>query len=291
MLPNTSSNCNPELDASEELAVLEHGAAFGPVQRSGELGPPDHRIRRRETEALARGAEAVMKYSYITQPEKWVLASQLVAARLPVRLREELHGFRRFGNPAGGLLFRPLPLGDSIPRTPHVADNTRAPELLATGATSVLIAALGEQYGFMPELGGKLFQSILPMMGAEKSQRSVGSELYLLDHIEMAFTAFRADYVVLTCVRADHHGAAGTAVASIDNILPLLDARTRSILSEPRFRTTVDESFLIGWGETDKTIWVDPSSLRGDSSPTAHAGGLCRNRRHRQRSAGSTRDA
>ena len=210
-----------------------------------------------EAKTLTEAAQAVMTRSYIDDPEAWVTEAQLQAAHLPEGLRRRLITFRRFSNERGALLIKNLPIGE-IPPTPVDADNNIAPTLLATATTSVIVAALGDQYGFKPELGGKLFQSILPIRTAERTQRSVGSKVYLEDHIEMCFTEFRADFVVLTCVRADHEGVAGTALASINDILPLLDKRTIEILRQPRFRTTVDESFLVGWGEEDKTIWVDP---------------------------------
>lgn len=209
-----------------------------------------------ERDALVAAAREVMRYSYVGRAEKWVTEAQAQAASLPESLRRRMTAFRRYGHPRGGILVKGLPIGD-VPDTPREADNDAAPSLLAAATTSVLIALLGDQYGFLPELGGKLFQSILPEPGAEKTQRSVGSEVYLEDHIEMAFTEFRADYVVLTCVRADHDRVAGTALAPVDDILPRLDEATREILRQPRFRTTVDESFLLGWGEKT-AIWVDP---------------------------------
>ena len=62
-----------------------------------------------------------------------------------------------------------------------------------------------------------------------------------------------------TCQKA----SAGTTLSSVDRILPLLDAATIETLREPRFRTTVDGSFLRGEG-IEGPIWVDSiSALSG----------------------------
>ncbi len=89
---------------------------------------------------------------------------------------------------------------------------------------------------------------------------SIGSTVPLSSHVEMAFSPFRSDYVALLCLREDHERRAATTVSSIENILPLLEVETVSVLRAPRFRTRVDRSFLLG-EHYSKDIWIDPISV------------------------------
>jgi L-asparagine oxygenase len=145
------------------------------------------------------------------------------------------------------LLVRGVPIGE-IPPTPHHADLAVGTTLSAAGAMSVLLASLGDQCGFAPELGGNVIQDILPVRGFEGTQQSIGATVDLLRHVEMAFLPHRADYVALLCLRSDHDRTALTTLSSVDEMLPLLEPETIEILRQPRFRTTVDASFLRGSG-------------------------------------------
>lgn len=222
-----------------------------------ELSAEDHRF-------LEQGAaRLIAEYDYLAEPDRWVRQAQLRSAGLSDELRGALLDFKRGRQNSGFLLVRGVPTGE-VPPTPATAQNALASTLLATAAISILVAPLGDQISYKPELDGQLLQSILPQKDAETAQRSVGSKVYLEDHIEMAFTDQRPDYVVLCCVRADHDGIAGTAVASVDHILPLLDSETVQTLRKPWFKTAVDQSFLIGWGLIDD-IWVEPIAVLSGS--------------------------
>jgi L-asparagine oxygenase len=204
-------------------------------------------------------AKSVQHYDPITQTEDYVEQAQIHAARLSDSLSRSLLGFRRWGNPVGGLLVRRVPVGH-VPSTPDHADHATGIRLLAAAAMSVVAAKLGDQYGFRPELGGSIVQDVVPVAGAEKTQWSISSDVRLEDHVEMAFSEYRSDYVGLLCLRPDHERVAGTTLASIDRILPLLDATTQRILSEARYKTEVDESFLVGGGYR-RPIWTGPIAV------------------------------
>jgi L-asparagine oxygenase len=121
----------------------------------------------------------------------------------------------------------------------------------------IITAVIGDQYGFKPELAGHIIQDIVPVPGFERTQQSISSEKDLYLHVESAFTDDRADYVALFCLRADHDKVAATTLSPIEEILPCLSAATVEILRQPRFKTTVDESFLRGIGITGP-IYVGP---------------------------------
>jgi len=153
------------------------------------------------------------------------------------------------------MLIRGVPTG-YVPVTPEVSGSSGT-SLSAAASMSVLLASLGDQYGFRPELRGEIVQDILPVRGLETQQISLGSTAELTAHIETAFSRFRSDYVALLCVRQDHEGTAGTTLSSIDAILPFLDDAEKGVLRQPRFRTRVDPSFVIGDNLTEE-VWVDP---------------------------------
>jgi L-asparagine oxygenase len=206
---------------------------------------PTVRITAKEQGDILGLAKKLATLDPVHDCEAYVSRAQLVSAQLPERLRQELLRFRRRGNPAGGLLIRGLPTG-LVPATPSIAHDAVGTGLAGSAVMSIVAAVLGEQFGFAPELGGNIVQDILPMKGAEDTQKSVSSRTALLTHVEMAFTEYRADYVALFCLRQDHKRTASTTLSSVEAILPLLADADVAVLQERRFTTTVDGSFLEG---------------------------------------------
>jgi L-asparagine oxygenase len=221
-----------------------------------------------DQEVLTEASLAVGRYDVAAETEEFVLEAQIQAARLSEQLRRALFIFRRFGDASGGLLLRGLPLG-TVPPTPVRPGALGTTGTRGAAAMSVLLACLGDQYGFRPELGGRIVQDILPVRGFETQQISLGSTVDLECHVETAFSIFRSDYVALLCLREDRERQAGTTLSSIDAMLPLLDAATVDVLREPRFRTKIDVSFRIGDGLADAS-WVDPISVLSGPSARPH---------------------
>lgn len=216
--------------------------------------PPAYSLGAEDSQALAVAAGLICRHDLVAEVEDYVLDAQIAAASLSDNLRRRLLTFRRFGDASGGMLIRGVPTGAALP-TPAQATAGSAP--VAAAALSVLVAPLGDQYGFRQELGGAIVQDILPMHGFESQQISVGSRVNLYAHVETAFSPLRSDFVALLCIRADRERRAGTTLSSVDAMLPLLEQRTVEILREPRFRTTVDASFLLG-DRLSGEVWVDP---------------------------------
>lgn len=190
-------------------------------------------------------ATQLERFDPVRQTEDFVLAAQLQAARLPERIRRSVTRFRRYGDPAGGLLMRGLPV-EPLPATPGHADYGTGIGLPAARVLSLAAALYGDQFGFRPELAGHIIQDILPVAGFEDTQQSISSRAPLELHCETAFTDNRADVIALLCLRPDPAGQAGTLLTSTAMFLPVLDERSISVLREPRFATTVDGSFLRG---------------------------------------------
>jgi L-asparagine oxygenase len=213
------------------------------------LSPSDQRL-------LLAASRRLVELDIVSRTEDFVLEAQLQAGRLSEQLRRRLLGFRRFGHPSGGMLIRGVSV-DPLPPTPESPEAMLGARGAGGAALSVLVACLGEQYGFHPELGGSVVQDILPVRGFEDQQISVSSEVALDAHTETGFSPHRPDYVALLCLRPDHEGRAGTTLSSIDAMLSLLDPTTVGILREPRFRTPVDSSFVIG-DELGENVYIDP---------------------------------
>lgn len=152
---------------------------------------------------------------------------------------EALHTFRHNG--CGSLLLRDLPTGmlgptPSTPSEPGVKD--RISEIVLTAIS----LALGEPVGYLPEQGGDLIQNILPVAENAEHQISTSSKVELMFHTEAAFHPHRPRFLLLLCLRGDPE--AGTTLANLNDICDRLGRRELAVLSEPRFRTRVDESYL-----------------------------------------------
>jgi len=220
------------------------------------ITPSEIRLTRKEQDAFRRLAQSLDDYDPVTEADEFIFAAQLQSAKLPVRIRRAAARFRRKGGSAGGFLIRNLPV-DPVPPTPGHADYGVGVGLPATRVFAVAAALFGEQYGFRPELAGRIVQDILPVAGFEDTQQSISSRAPLELHCETVFTDHRADYIGLLCLRPDPERVAGTVLTSVSMFLPLLDQETIDILYQPRFSTTVDGSFLRGGG-IDHPITIGP---------------------------------
>jgi L-asparagine oxygenase len=230
-----------------------------------EFSPSQITLNAEEQNAFRTAASGLADYDPVTETEKYVLAAQLAAAKLPERVRRTAAAFNRDGAPAGGLLIRNLPV-EPLPPTPDHADYGMGIQLPAARVFSVASALFGDQFGFKPELAGHIIQDILPVSGFEDTQQSISSRALLELHCETVFTDFRADVIGLLCLRPDPDHEAGTVLASTAMLLPRLSPRTIEVLFEPRFSTTVDGSFLRGSG-IDHPIVIGPVQVfSGDLS-------------------------
>lgn len=209
-----------------------------------------------ELERLREAADHCVAAGITADPEEFATRALRSTSCLPAELLDGLRAFRRYGSHVGGLLVRGCPVFD-VPATPEDPATATGTTLTAAGVLGIITAVVGDQYGFKPELGGNIVQDILPVRGLEYSQQSVSSAGELFTHVESAFTEDRPDFVALLCLRADHDRSAATTLSPVERILPLLDTDTIAVLSERRFKTTVDASFLQGLGAAEP-IHVGP---------------------------------
>ncbi len=162
----------------------------------------------------------------------------------------------------GIMVVSQVAVGD-IPPTPHNnAQNSPTPQLPSRIIHDVA-EALGYHIGYQQEHGGSLVQNIYPKPGTTTEQISTSSKTELLLHTETAFHPYRPRFVVLLCLRGDEN--AKTTFSSAKNFIGKLDKRTKQILTEPRFTTTIDISFLNG-GAKDQEI-ITPILSGTDEKP------------------------
>jgi L-asparagine oxygenase len=209
-----------------------------------------------EMTQISSAAAYCVSAGIVTNPEEFVIRAQRHASRLPIGLIESLRAFRRYGSPTGAFLVSGCPFFE-IPATPEDPTAGVGTTLQAAGVLSIIAAVLGDQYGFKPEMSGHLIQDIVPVAGFEQTQQSISSAANLDMHVESAFTDDRPDYVALFCLRADHEKIAGTVLSPVEALLPRLSERAMEVLRQPRFKTTVDASFLQGIGSSEP-IYVGP---------------------------------
>jgi len=212
-----------------------------------------------EQTALCQVAEELSVIDPISEADRFIMEAQELSAMVPRRIRRALLHFRRYGSSSGGFLIRGVPIG-FVPPTPLTADHSIGASLQGARVMAILLAVLGDQFGFLAELAGQIFQNISPVLGFEMSQQSISSLFELLMHGETVFTMNRADYVMLLCLRADHEAVAGTTLSSAHTILSKLTSAETEILRQPIFGTTVDASFLRGAGIED-SILIGPIAV------------------------------
>lgn len=228
-----------------------------------DISPTEITLTSGEQDLLRELAAELATFDPVAEVDEYVMTAQLQAARLPERIRRTAARFRRDGDYTGGLLLRNLPV-DPLPPTPDHADYGSGIQLPAARVFSVASALFGDQFGFQPELAGHIIQDILPVSGFEDTQQSISSRALLELHCETVFTENRADYIGLLCLRPDPDREAGTVLVSTSMLLPLLREKTVAVLSEPRFSTTVDGSFLRGSG-LDHPIVIGPIQVLSGS--------------------------
>jgi len=155
-------------------------------------------------------------------------------------------------------LRRGLDVGD-VPPTP-----TDRGARAALGRTELMLlreaGARGFPMAFSREQGGALVQNIYPVRESEARQISSSSRAQLGLHTEAAFHEHRPSEVLLLCLRGDP--AAATTYAEADEIAAALGDGALAALSQRRFVTSVDESFMSN-GEPDSQTTCSVMTRRG----------------------------
>jgi L-asparagine oxygenase len=148
-----------------------------------------------------------------------------------------------------------------IPPTPQNA--TQAPP---TAVIDMMLLAQASAYGqcnsYAQEQNGKIIQDIVPTFGLEDTQTSGSSNTPLAMHTETAFHPHRPSHVALLCLREDLNAI--TTLAHAEAAAALLEPEQRTILTQQRFHTTVDESFRQN-GEPDQNVPITVLATHPDT--------------------------
>jgi hypothetical protein len=161
--------------------------------------------------------------------------------RLPATVFDALVDFADEPHASGALLLRGVPAGD-VPATPPTPIGSGTKDFVSEFVLLAIARRLGQPVGYLPELGGRIVQNIVPVQSSADRQISTSSKVELMYHTEAAFHPHRPRYLVLFCLRGDP--TAATTLASIREVQHRLPHDVRTTLFEPRFRTAVDESYL-----------------------------------------------
>ncbi|MFE9423845.1 TauD/TfdA family dioxygenase [Kitasatospora sp. NPDC006697] len=176
----------------------------------------------------------------------WLALARRASCRLPVRILAALRQLRQDAGRAGILSLRELLAEEgALPDTPTVPDSVERIPALPSTVAMLLGQQLGEVVAYRNEKGGALVQNVVPVRSLADSQSNAGSVPLEL-HNENAFHPHRPDFIGLLCLRGDHDGRAGTVVASVRDVLPLLGPADLAVLGSPRFLTEAPPSFTSG---------------------------------------------
>ncbi|NXY99161.1 TauD/TfdA family dioxygenase [Streptomyces sp. BR123] len=193
---------------------------------------------------LALAADVLASSPALIDDPAWLDTVRDASAMLPRPVLALLRRFRHDAGPDGVLLLRNMPVvaDTPLPVTPTVAGSVERVPAVASALVTAAMLQLGEVIAYRSEKTGALVQNVVPVPGSEQSQSNAGSVLLEL-HVENAFHENKPDYVGLLCVREDATGDAKLCTSSMRRALPLLSARTVSVLAAPRFLTEPPPSF------------------------------------------------
>ena len=141
-------------------------------------------------------------------------------------------------------------VGD-LPNTPLIPFIDEKACSVAYKAMLGAVIPYGIPVGYAQEQNGAIIQHVVPNPKTEYQQISSSSKVDLGLHTETAFHPYKPDYVFLMCLRGDENAV--TTYATMSDILSELDDVCLTVLFQPMYLTSVDESFRTN-GEPDTPV-------------------------------------
>ncbi|MEU3446358.1 TauD/TfdA family dioxygenase [Streptomyces thermolilacinus] len=171
-------------------------------------------------------------------------------AALPTGLLQQLIDFGRHIDAPGVALVDNLPVDPELPDTPDDGGPARGKAtFVAEGVLLGLSGLLGEPIGVTTEKAGRLVHDVIPVQGGARTQTNQGSEVFLNFHSDIThdvigrYDIANPDFLVLSCVRADHEGIAMTSYADARDISAALEPEVLETLRSPLFRLNAPGSY------------------------------------------------
>lgn len=168
--------------------------------------------------------------------------AQQVCAALPSRIVARLQQFAWGDMNEGHLLVKGLPEVAQLPPTPVSNAHAVAAMTRVCRFQALVNECVGRMIAYEAEGYGYTFQDMVPTASGAQSQTSLGSAVELELHTEQAFSPLRPDFVSLACLRGDPRAL--TYMFSARQLVTKLSTKEVSLLREPLWTTTIDESFM-----------------------------------------------
>ena len=173
-----------------------------------------------------------------------------IFAGLPTETLQQILDFGRHVDTAGVALVENLPVDERLPDTPADGGPSRdKPSFVAEGVLLGLSGLIGEPMGVRTEKAGQLVHDVIPVQGGARTQTNEGSEVFLNFHSDIMhdeigrYDIANPDFLVLSCLRADHDGVAATHYADARDISAALAPETLQTLRSPLFRLNAPGSY------------------------------------------------
>ncbi|MFE5210514.1 TauD/TfdA family dioxygenase [Streptomyces sp. NPDC056600] len=174
-----------------------------------------------------------------------------IFAGLPTAVLQEILDFGRHIDTPGVTLIDNLPVDERLPDTPSDGGPSREKQTyVAEGVLLGLSGLLGEPLGVLTEKAGQLVHDVIPVPGGAMTQTNQGSEVFLNFHSDIMhdvigrYDVANPDFLVLSCLRADHEGIAGTHYADARDISAALAPEVLETLRSPLFRLNAPGSYV-----------------------------------------------
>ena len=202
---------------------------------------PIVRLTAAEREAVSRLTETALQEVRDLDVATRLNHLSVRAHELPEALRSALVTFLVTGRPYGGFVISGLPIDEQAagPTPLAYTDEPTGPEAEKAAALLVMVGSLlGHPFSYLTQQHGRLVLDVFPVRGHEESQLGSSSATVLEWHNEDAFHPYRADWIMLLCMR--NHDGVATTFAPLQDLE--LTPQTREVLFQDRFVIKPDES-------------------------------------------------
>ncbi|MFC7309304.1 TauD/TfdA family dioxygenase [Streptomyces monticola] len=227
-------------------ATTDHGVPAAPV-----LTPTFREIALPDTVRDALGGQLAQLPDPNTDIDRSMTRLLQIFADLPTELLQQILDFGRHIDTPGVSLVSNLPVDADLPDTPSDGGpSTDKKTFVAEGVLLGLSGLLGEPMGVLTEKAGQLVHDVIPVAGGSMTQTNQGSEVFLNFHSDIMhdvigrYDVANPDFLVLSCLRSDHEGIAGTFYADARDISAALPPETLETLRSPLFRLNAPGSYV-----------------------------------------------